>query len=184
MSACTSQPSHPSPLPSPSPPRSQRAILQLRPVLELVTPSSPRWEKTVVTCAAGDASFSVCLVSTLDASRIVVAGPPSKAQPKYVLGPLIADGGDVAQANVIQVPQARRGGWQVNIRLTPGASKAFSAATTKALQASYPRNEIAIVVRGQVVSAPQVAGVVTTGDIAIREATRREAGALVASLGP
>ncbi len=114
----------------------------------------------------------------------MLTGRPPGTPVKYVLGPLIVDGGDVAQAKASRVPPAAGGGWQVNISLTPEASKMLSAATAKALQAPVPQNEVAIITRGQVVSAPTVHAVITTGSITVATLTKQEADTLVSSLSP
>lgn len=91
---------------------------------------------------------------------------------KYVLGPALLVGTDVSGASAS--PQVDRngnpvGGWQVNLNFTGSGGKKFADATTKiniSTQQS-PQDEIAIVLDGQVVSAPSINEPIVAGSAQI-----------------
>ncbi|HEU4676182.1 MAG TPA: protein translocase subunit SecD [Motilibacteraceae bacterium] len=101
---------------------------------------------------------------------------------KYILGPALLVGTDVSGASAS--PQVDRngnpiGGWQVNLNFTGGGTKKFADATTKINVSTEqsPQDEIAIVLDGQVVSAPSINEPIVggsaqiTGDFTQAEAT-------------
>ncbi|MER5309688.1 protein translocase subunit SecD [Streptomyces sp. NPDC002773] len=73
---------------------------------------------------------------------------------KYLLGPAEVDGKDVddAQAAIDQ----RTGQWIVDMEFTSAGSKKFQSITSKLSQQTEPQNQFAIVLDGEVVSAPRV----------------------------
>ncbi|MGW4746216.1 protein translocase subunit SecD [Streptomyces sp. NPDC004290] len=73
---------------------------------------------------------------------------------KYLLGPAEVEGKDVdnAKAGLDQ----RTGQWIVDMEFTDGGSKKFQAITSKLSQQTEPQNQFAIVLDGEVVSAPRV----------------------------
>jgi preprotein translocase subunit SecD len=73
---------------------------------------------------------------------------------KYVLGPAELNGKDVddAKASINQ----QSGAWVVNMEFTGGGSKKFSKTTSKLSQQQPPMNQFAIVLDGEVASAPSV----------------------------
>ncbi|UUN25818.1 protein translocase subunit SecD [Streptomyces sp. FIT100] len=73
---------------------------------------------------------------------------------KYLLGPAEVDGKDVDDAKGVLDPQ--RGMWIVQMEFTSAGSKKFSQITGKLSQQPSPQNQFAIVLDGEVVSAPQV----------------------------
>ncbi|MFB8269733.1 protein translocase subunit SecD [Streptomyces sp. NPDC055955] len=85
----------------------------------------------------------------------VACGKDSSGQwEKYILGPAEVNGKDVdkAQATINQ----QTGAWVVNMDFTGGGSKKFSKITSKLSQQQPPMNQFAIVLDGDVVSAPSV----------------------------
>jgi preprotein translocase subunit SecD len=68
-----------------------------------------------------------------------------------------------------QPPDPARGsaGFTVAITLTRQDTQSFAQLTTTASQAQPPANRIAILVEGQVVSAPQVTSPITAGKVEI-----------------
>ncbi|RVU25381.1 protein translocase subunit SecD [Streptomyces antnestii] len=85
----------------------------------------------------------------------VACGKNSAGQwEKYVLGPAEVNGKDVdkAQATINQ----QTGAWVVNMDFTGSGSKKFSKITSKLSQQQPPMNQFAIVLDGDVVSAPSV----------------------------
>ncbi len=85
----------------------------------------------------------------------VACGKNSAGQwEKYVLGPAEVSGKDVDDAKG-QLDQ-QRGMWIVTMDFTSAGSKKFQAITSKLSQQQSPQNQFAIVLDGEVVSAPQV----------------------------
>ncbi|MFG2499108.1 protein translocase subunit SecD [Streptomyces sp. NPDC048441] len=73
---------------------------------------------------------------------------------KYVLGPAELNGKDVDDAKATINQQS--GAWVVNMEFTGGGSKKFSKTTSKLSQQQSPMNQFAIVLDGEVASAPSV----------------------------
>lgn len=73
---------------------------------------------------------------------------------KYVLGPAELNGKDVDDAKATINQQS--GAWVVNMDFTSGGSKKFSQTTSKLSQQQQPMNQFAIVLDGEVASAPSV----------------------------
>ncbi|MBT2441430.1 protein translocase subunit SecD [Streptomyces sp. ISL-36] len=73
---------------------------------------------------------------------------------KYLLGPAEVDGKDVDDASGVFDQQ--RGMWIVNMEFTSSGSKKFQQITSKLSQQQEPQNQFAIVLDGEVVSAPSV----------------------------
>ncbi|MEU1227614.1 protein translocase subunit SecD [Streptomyces sp. NPDC005828] len=73
---------------------------------------------------------------------------------KYLLGPAEVNGKDVdnAKAGLDQ----RTGQWIVDMEFTDAGSKKFQSITSKLSQQTEPQNQFAIVLDGEVVSAPRV----------------------------
>ncbi|MGX1882103.1 protein translocase subunit SecD [Streptomyces sp. NPDC055287] len=74
---------------------------------------------------------------------------------KYILGPAEVNGKDVDDASA-SLDTQRGGGWKVNMDFTSGGSKKFQKITGKLSQQQPPQNQFAIVLDGEVVSAPSV----------------------------
>ncbi|MEN8652840.1 protein translocase subunit SecD [Streptomyces sp. 21So2-11] len=74
---------------------------------------------------------------------------------KYILGPAAVNGKDVDDASA-ELDTQRGGQWKVNMEFTSGGSKKFSDITSKLSQQQPPQNQFAIVLDGEVVSAPSV----------------------------
>lgn len=73
---------------------------------------------------------------------------------KYVLGPAEVEGKDVKDAKAVLDPE--RGIWIVTMDFTKDGSKKFAATTGKLMKQTEPQNQFAIVLDGDVVSAPRV----------------------------
>ncbi|MFC9396015.1 protein translocase subunit SecD [Streptomyces sp. NPDC057027] len=73
---------------------------------------------------------------------------------KYLLGPAEVNGKDVDDAK--GVLDAQRGMWIVTMNFTDAGSKKFQSITSKLSQQADPQNRFAIVLDGDVVSAPSV----------------------------
>ncbi|MFE0425857.1 protein translocase subunit SecD [Streptomyces sp. NPDC058953] len=86
---------------------------------------------------------------------IVACGKNSAKQwEKYILGPAEVNGKDVDEAKGQLDPQ--RGMWIVTMDFTKSGSKKFEKITSKLSQQQPPLNQFAIVLDGEVMSAPSV----------------------------
>lgn len=160
-------------------------ILQFRAVTAVVHRSSGDWATTPLTCSARDQSTGACTGSIGEARSVVLLAPHSEGSIKYVLGPVIVDASDVVSA-VASPPAdvvlpADNVGWVVDVKLSADGTEAFSAATMRAL--GSPTRQIAIIVDGVVVSAPEVVVPIRTGSVRITGSlNERKAEALAARL--
>ncbi|WP_328945630.1 protein translocase subunit SecD [Streptomyces sp. NBC_00250] len=73
---------------------------------------------------------------------------------KYLLGPAEVEGKDVDDAKA--AIDQRTGQWIVDMEFTSAGSKKFQSITSKLSQQTEPQNQFAIVLDGEVVSAPRV----------------------------
>ncbi|WP_057574004.1 MULTISPECIES: protein translocase subunit SecD [unclassified Streptomyces] len=73
---------------------------------------------------------------------------------KYLLGPAEVEGKDVDNAKA--AIDQRSGQWIVDMEFTGAGSKKFQSITSKLSQQTEPQNQFAIVLDGEVVSAPRV----------------------------
>ncbi|MEU6842509.1 protein translocase subunit SecD [Streptomyces sp. NPDC046716] len=92
---------------------------------------------------------------------VVACGKDSSGQwAKYVLGPSEVNGKDVKKASAGINQQS--GQWVVNMEFTGSGSKKFAATTAKLKDQQQPMNQFAIVLDGDVVSAPSVSSVLSS----------------------
>lgn len=134
---------------------SEAAAFQLRPVVEILSGSSPR-PYVPVTCDA-QGREAACLDA--HAGETVVVLEPTSMD-LYELGPAIVDGADVADAEAVD--EQAGAGWSVTARLTPEGSDALASATRAAVG-----DRIAIVVDGRVISAPTVQAPIGAGSVVV-----------------
>jgi preprotein translocase subunit SecD len=162
--------------PSPSPERA--AALQMRPVQAVVPPSDPSYARATVTCGGEDGR--PCTAAELtQASKLVLTDGDGI---RYRLGPVVLDGNDVANATAIRSPFG--GEWAVDYELTTDGADRFARATQRTVSLPSPRDSIAIVVDGLVVSAPTIGAVISSGRAEITgRFTETEAKALAAQIG-
>ncbi|MFD8808679.1 protein translocase subunit SecD [Streptomyces sp. NPDC059597] len=105
--------------------------------------------------------------NTKPSDTIVACGQQGKAWYKYVLGPARVDGTDVKKAQAAFDTQGASG-WQVQMTFTSGGGKKFADVTSElAKQAQSGHNQFAIVLDGNVVSAPTVNEAITGGSAEI-----------------
>jgi preprotein translocase subunit SecD len=170
----------------------ETARLEERQVLEIVAPADPR----PVTCAdEEERDLPRCDHEALADEEVVYLGDVGGGQvAKYVLAPVVISGADFEDATAVLAAQGQLGGvsgWAVNFELDDDGAERFEAATSQALSAPPPLNQIAIVVDRVVISAPVVNGVISssgeiTGDFREQEAkdlaTQLNAGALPVEL--
>ena len=153
----------------------QRAGLQLRRVISILPASSA----TQVTCELEDPALADCLVSTLHQSRVVFTSNGPQFPGKYELGPLIVDAGDVAQAAATRAQTE----WTVAVDLTADSAAIFEEAANAAVGAPPPRDQIAIIVNGAVMSSPTVVAPIGNGSLEISGGfSQAEATSLATSL--
>jgi preprotein translocase subunit SecD len=111
-----------------------------------------------------------------------VSRMPGQPAAKYLLGPAILSGSEVASAKATY-DTANGAGWTVLLDFTSAGAKKFADATGQLAQNQTPQNEFAIVVDGAVVSAPSVAQELTGGTAQISGSfTEKEARNLAAKL--
>lgn len=97
----------------------------------------------------------------------VACGQNSQGQwQKYLLGPAAVDGTDVDQAKAVLNTQSGAG-WTVTMDFTDKGSSKFADITGKLAQNPSPQNQFAIVLDGEVVSAPYVSQALTGGNAEI-----------------
>ncbi|WP_328595338.1 protein translocase subunit SecD [Actinomadura macrotermitis] len=113
-----------------------------------------------------------------DPNRQWVAACDEKAEKgqigKYILGPVRVDGKNVTSADAMP-PNAQQASasWSVGLKFDGKGAKDFGAVTTEASQAyqaspNSPQAQVAIVLDGQVVSAPSISrGAITGGSASI-----------------
>lgn len=175
LSACGSSDDTPSPSRSIGP--STGAHLQLRSVIQIVPRSSPNWGETQLTCEGRGEVLRDCVISAVDAPRIVLLGPGDAGE-KYVLAPRIVDESDVQRA--IAQPGATGQGWAVVVDLTTLGTDALAIATEAALG-----SQIAIIVDGRIASSPTVAAPITGGSVVVASGlTGRQATSLASRIDP
>lgn len=83
----------------------------------------------------------------------------------YVLGKIELDGSHVTDVKAAQAPDEPR--WLVNLTLDEEGAKLFATLTADLATQQQPLNQLAIVVRGQVVSAPAVQSPIPGGKLQI-----------------
>ncbi|WP_316669074.1 protein translocase subunit SecD [uncultured Propionibacterium sp.] len=86
-------------------------------------------------------------------------------QYKYLLGPVLISGENVSDATA-GVPQ-NQVAWVVNLSFDETGRDEFSQATTRLATQKSPLNEFAIVLDGEVISAPQVSEAIVSGSAQI-----------------
>lgn len=156
------------------PAETDAAAFQLRPVVEVVGASSPGPDAPDPTCdGAGGGEASACLDAHAEASVVVL---DQANRDTYVLGPVVVDGADVAEAKALRNAAV---GWEVVADLTPEGSHALEAATRMSVG-----DRIAILVAGRIVSAPTVQAPIGAGSIVVASGlSEAEAKALADRIG-
>ena len=84
-----------------------------------------------------------------------------------MLGPAAVDGKNVSGANAAQFDTQGGNGWVVNLNFDGTGSKAFTKVTGNLASQQPPNNQFAIVLDGEVVSAPSVNQALTGGSAQI-----------------
>ena len=171
----------------------QTARLEERRVLEIVPGSDPR----PITCGTEEErALPRCSFNALRNEEVVYPGPIGDGQvAKYVLDQVVISGEDFDSASAVLSGQGQLGAvssWTVTFELGSDGAERFSDATTQAVGAPPPTDQIAIVVDQVVISSPTVQSAITggsgeiTGSFSEQEAkdlaTQLNAGALPVEL--
>jgi preprotein translocase subunit SecD len=112
-----------------------------------------------------------CSASTSPSADGTACGPDGV---RYTLGKVELDGTHVSE---VKKPILRDGsGWTVGLTLDAEGAQTFSRLTSELSKKAAPQNQIAIVVRGRVVTAPAVMSPITGGELEISSKyTQKEA---------
>jgi len=143
----------------------ETARLEERAVREVVPASDPR----EVTCGTPEErDLPRCSFEALANQEVVYPGPSPAGQgvAKYVLGPIVISGEDFDSASAVIDTGGQLGGtgeWTVQFDLNGDGAKNFAKATTDAVAAPEPMNQIAIIVDRVVISSPRVNEPITGG---------------------
>jgi len=133
------------------------ARLEQRPVLGVLSASDP----TPVTCVSpADQDTPKCSFDTLKNQDVVYLDKTGTQ--KLKLGPVVLSGDQITKASATLDTQGVSA-WTVNFTLNGAGKASFAAATTTAVGAPAPQNQIAIVIDRQVISAPTVTSAITAG---------------------
>ncbi|MBN0043547.1 hypothetical protein JS756_05400 [Streptomyces actuosus] len=141
-------------------------------------------EFAALDCSASSAHAETDLEASPDAPVLAcdAKGSSGRTSSKYVLGPAILDGSDIKSAKATYDSAAAQG-WIIELAFTAKGTKKFAVATGQLSQSAPPQNQFAIVVDGEVVSAPSVSQALTGGNAQITGGfTKREAQDLAAKL--
>ena len=109
---------------------------------------------------------------TDNAKAIVVAcsqqnpANPTGPRTKYILAAAEVVGADVNKAAAV-LDQQNNAGWMVNLGFTGHGTDAFGKLTQRVTSLGTPLNQVAIVLDGQVVSAPRINEAILTGNAQI-----------------
>jgi preprotein translocase subunit SecD len=143
----------------------ETARLEERTVLAIIAPSDPSYTATPITCAtAAEQKTKACSFDALLKKEVVYPGPDG--QSKYRLGPVVISGSDIKKAQAVFQTASSTSvsqGWAIDFSLNSSGSTAFCDATTTALNAPAPQNEIAIAVDRTIISSPTVNGEICAG---------------------
>jgi preprotein translocase subunit SecD len=136
--------------------------LQIRPVIQLVDAHDRTWRVLRPTCHGSETAVADCMASMHGTDRVTLRD----GSRKYVLGPIIADGSDVASAAAAHLISGGNGA-PIDVQLTPAATQALASATRQAVGATPPKDKIAMIVDGQIASAPTLRAPITSGAVQI-----------------
>lgn len=143
----------------------ETARLEERTVLAVISPSDPSYSATPLTCAtAAEQKTKACSFDALTKKEVVYPGPDG--QSKYRLGPVVISGSDIKKAQAVfqtATSTSLSQGWAIDFSLSGSGSTTFCDATTTALNAPAPQNEIAIAVDRTIISSPTVNGAICAG---------------------
>lgn len=148
------------------------ARLEMREVIQLISPADSTYDLTPVTCATTEEKATPeCSPEALADQQVVYEGDPSQIMvvgtdvgnkpPKYVLGPVGLTGDAIKKATAVYASGGTTStnvGWQVDFTLTGAGAQAFGELTSRLVQ-----KDLAIIVDDRVLSAPTVQTAITGG---------------------
>ncbi len=142
----------------------ETARLEERKVLEVVPGSDPR----PITCGTEEErDLPRCSFGALENREVVYPGPVGNGQvAKFVLEEVVISGENFESAAAVLSSQGQLGGvsqWTVTFQLDDDGADRFSEATTQAVGAPPPTDQIAIIVDRVVISSPTVQSAITGG---------------------
>ncbi|HWO69144.1 MAG TPA: protein translocase subunit SecD [Actinomycetota bacterium] len=141
------------------------ARLEQRQVLDILTPGSPTYDTTPVTCPTEvEREQPGCSFSALRDQQVVYLGEDGET--KYVLGPVEVTGDAIRRATAVFATATQtnlEAGWRVDFELTGEGSRVFADVTTRLVSEPPPKNQLAIVLDRVVISAPRVQSAITGG---------------------
>jgi preprotein translocase subunit SecD len=171
--------------PSPSPSATTSAPTPTASATTGTSPSpSPSASATTDTPSAATVALYKTADCSTEAGRQAVAAKQTDNAPavacsvdgttKYLLGPVAVDGKDITGASA-GIPQNGTA-WVVNVNFNSAGSQAFGDTTKAIYQKQSPQNQFAIVLDGQVISAPVPNGPIyggaeISGDFTQQDAT-------------
>jgi preprotein translocase subunit SecD len=149
-------------------------------VIEIAEPTDLHFSSLTPLCVES----AGCQGIDLDPSAELVA--QDDAGIRYRLGPVVIDEADIARAEAVQMGGAGSSPatvWAVSYELSTIGTEALALATRAATTEPSPRDRLAIVVDGVVVSAPEVQTPITSGNGVIDGGfTEQQARALASAL--
>jgi preprotein translocase subunit SecD len=100
---------------------------------------------------------------------------------RYTVGKVELDGSHVSEVKVVQ--SLDHPGWYIAMTLDEQGARAFATLTTQLAALQPPKNQLAIVVGGQVATAPTVTSAITGGKVQISgNYTKKDAEALATKI--
>ncbi|GAB47614.1 protein translocase subunit SecD [Mobilicoccus pelagius] len=185
--ALQAHPAAPSPAPTPKPDLLRQPKLEeVAPGLTRITPGERNDPQKLIAYATNEAWLqapsSLEAIQALDCAKqakpdptkedpdMPVAACDLEGKVKYLLGPSVITGDQLADAssgNMTNQQGQPMPGYQVNLKMKPEARDLYRVVSQHMLGLQEPRNQLATVLDGQVVSAPYFSGVIPDGQAAI-----------------
>ncbi|MBM7825466.1 preprotein translocase subunit SecD [Arcanobacterium pluranimalium] len=131
-------------------------------------------------CGSEDAR----LRATADDPKKASVACSSTGEQKYILGPAEIEGTNLTKASSSLATDQKgtpTGGWAVNMQFDSAGAKAFADVTGRIYQMQSPKNQFAIVLDGQVLSAPVPNGPIAGGQAQITGHFKAEEAAALAN---
>ncbi len=124
------------------------------------------------------------LQATSDNAKKASVACSSTGEQKYILGPAEIEGTDLTKASSSLATDQKgtpTGGWAVNMQFDSKGAKAFADVTGRIYKMKSPKNQFAIVLDGQVLSAPVPNGPIAGGQAQITGHFKAEEAAALAN---
>ncbi len=144
----------PSPTPTPSGSASKKPKASETPKAPANGEAALQQQFAALDCTDPEQRASAGKSARENEPTVACSTPENGFVEKYVLGPAEVNGKDVKDAGA--AIDERSGQWIVNMTFTDAGSKKFQTITSRLSQQSPPQNQFAIVLDGEVTSAPRV----------------------------